>query len=514
MMNFTGGNIIQSEHSDSIGKKLYLNSDTADVFFSFAIGDKKMVRVPAHKTFLENGSSVFKSMFCGGIREEGDVKIPDASVDGFKEFLQFFYLGGVQLTIENIAEVMYLAEKYDVIECMKVCERFIQIHLSELDLLNAFEVAILFKRNELKAFLETKISEQPSTVFNLDAFKKCSRDTLKSILSIKNLDCEPFDVFNVCIDWAKTACTLKNKDISTDNLRVELGDCFELIPFDSMQPFELSEAVAKHRGFFDREELEDIIEIFGPNKTPLFRKLKPKSYFVQWNDNAILNCNCLAKAATQRFYYINKTENISFRVDKKMLFGGIEIIQIQRNFGNFSNFTNSLNGVLMIIENESSINSKILLKQPIELEYVQKSPIKFREVVMVRPNCVYDLQIVFNKDWAEMKYFTDTSAIVPSVSLNGNQAITFVEYEFLNSPIVSNLRFNAYNKHKIVEKKWNKSLIIIGASIAIGCIYLYKSNRLSVSEVPISQNLTTNVTDPTSIHFLVNELISILDRFK
>lgn len=51
---------------------------------------------------------VFKSMFYVGLKERGDVRITDATAEGFAE---------MKFTIENIVEVMRLIDKYVVSDC-------------------------------------------------------------------------------------------------------------------------------------------------------------------------------------------------------------------------------------------------------------------------------------------------------------------------------------------------------------------------------------------------------------
>lgn len=104
-----------------VGRSLYLSEKAADVYLIFESGE----RIPAHKPLLVAASEVFDTMFFGSMPEKGDVKMVDVSADAFKEFLQFFYFNKVPLTIQNIGHVMYLGDKYDVAECMKLCETFL-----------------------------------------------------------------------------------------------------------------------------------------------------------------------------------------------------------------------------------------------------------------------------------------------------------------------------------------------------------------------------------------------------
>lgn len=86
---------------------LYLNEELADVNFLFK-NEGKAVKVPANKAILAALSPVFRAMFFGQLQEKGDVDIVDATSDGFKEFLQLFYINNfanwltANLTPENV----------------------------------------------------------------------------------------------------------------------------------------------------------------------------------------------------------------------------------------------------------------------------------------------------------------------------------------------------------------------------------------------------------------------------
>lgn len=477
-MNDTS-NTFHSTHLENIGKRLYLNNESADVYFSFIISEHEIVRVPAHIAFLENGSSVFKSMFRGDIREEGDVKIEDASADGFKEFLQFFYFRTVQLTFENVAEVLYLANKYDVTECLNVCEKFIKEKLTNFsDLLNAWELAILLKRNELKAFLEEQIRSQVLMVFSTEKFKCCSKDTLTLLLNIENLDCEPKDIFDACFNWATQACINSNKDASVmDNVREELGECFDLIPFSLMDSSEIADCVTQRRGFFNREELEDFITMLASDKPAELKKIKRSRQLLnQWDSSNIISFVRSGPGEISKFN-VNQIEKMSFRVQKNMKFGGFSTPKIKRilepvnirdirQSGRNNAKIYKLNGTLTItrnLPNKSILASKILLKQPVSFFCNQdKQTITFKQVILVKPKYEYDVQIAFN-NWAYQTYSVDAPPYNEKLTM-GQQTIHFINnndlyYDYQKFGIISRLNFNDINSIQYYEMSTNRLLL-------------------------------------------------------
>lgn len=87
--------------------KQYLNSETADIYFRID-SDTSNHNIPAHRCFLAASNPEFHRLFYENLQNsnESDVGIAtgtviiitaDASVSGFKEFLQFFYRPNVTI---------------------------------------------------------------------------------------------------------------------------------------------------------------------------------------------------------------------------------------------------------------------------------------------------------------------------------------------------------------------------------------------------------------------------------
>lgn len=139
---FTSDDGISCDILCSLGKKLYLKDNRADVHFIFDSNDGECIKMQAHKFLLMESSNVFCTMFNGSWKESDEIEIVDVSADGFREFLQFFYLDKVKLTVENVAEVMYLGDKYDVDKCLAICSKFLRKILNETNICWGYKLAI------------------------------------------------------------------------------------------------------------------------------------------------------------------------------------------------------------------------------------------------------------------------------------------------------------------------------------------------------------------------------------
>ncbi|XP_055309316.1 BTB/POZ domain-containing protein 6-B-like [Sitodiplosis mosellana] len=202
--------VLKNTAASEACEKLYLNEEFADVHFVFNVDDEGE-KVPANKAILAALSPVFKAMFFGSLKEGNEVPIKDADADAFKEFLQFFCLGGVSLTMENIETVVRLADKYDVLEHVNACAVFLKRELTLDNRFWVYQLALALKNEELIKFCEGKIINSPKGVFATDAFKRCDKSTLKRMLEL-DLVCTEADVFYACLVWAKHACEQDDLD--------------------------------------------------------------------------------------------------------------------------------------------------------------------------------------------------------------------------------------------------------------------------------------------------------------
>lgn len=383
--------------------KLYLDGETADVQFVFdENGSEK--KIPAHKYMLAIGSPVFKAMFYGNLKEEGNVVIADTCAEPFAEFLQFFYLANVKLTIENAAEVMNLVNKYGTVECFPVCEKFLMENLSMNIAVQALELAITFDRMDFRRFVLKKVMEQPVEFFSTEPFKNCSADVLKVILNCENFDCDEIWIFRACISWSGKACVKNNLDPSNmTNIREQLHDCLYQIQFAAMKRQHVFICVSEYGDLFNSEELVELIGILSGSS-----KMKPK-YFVsatrvkpiKWNDNV----HIMFSLNTTTESILNQSESTQFKTNSKMLLGAIATQII--NCSTYRSGNRQLRGVLKLRELQPET---VLLEQPfvaaIGGKYVPRNLTKLTKPVVILPQRLYDVQIDFDSPFAADEFTT------------------------------------------------------------------------------------------------------------
>lgn len=246
----------ENQRASSIGHKLYLNAKTADVKFVFKDSTDS---VAAHKNILSVNSPVFDTMFYGSLPEQGDILIADASPQAFKEFVQFFYLGRVDLTPDNIFEVANLCKKYEVDYGLKLCESPMQKSLTTSNMCRGYDVASLLEMESVVKFCEVEIMGQAAEVLKSADFLECDYEVLDKVLQLVSSNCSPSTIVDSCMNWAKAECGRKSKPATGPFLKTQLKGLLNRIPFDDLSPEEFSLHRKTYKRFLDEHDLESIV---------------------------------------------------------------------------------------------------------------------------------------------------------------------------------------------------------------------------------------------------------------
>ncbi|XP_055306482.1 uncharacterized protein LOC129570785 [Sitodiplosis mosellana] len=306
--------LVHNDQSDviiKIGENSYLSEEMADFHFKFEIADGQYERVPAHKIFLITASDVFRTMFNGTWDENDEVEIVDASVVEFKEFLQFFYLQQVKVSISNVARVMYLGNKYNIAQCLSVCERFIINTLDENNVCWAYELAIVYDQTKLKKYCETFIGINTKVVLASDNFLKSDSKVLGHILKLNTLSCSENEIFEACMNWVKA--TAKVDQLTREIVQAQLGELFYNIRFKSMTPQGFAALVPSYGCLLSNDEYGDIsqaiaLQDFQPN---IFSK-KPRMSFEHFSCNMLICERLVSTFYSSKPYVIQNIEKTRF----------------------------------------------------------------------------------------------------------------------------------------------------------------------------------------------------------
>ncbi|XP_031639426.1 BTB/POZ domain-containing protein 3-like [Contarinia nasturtii] len=243
----------------SVGEQLYLNEETADFHFICKSADGKDERIPVHKLLLGSVSDVFRAMFSDSWKDKVDVVITDATVAEFEEFLQFFYLTRAKLTMDNIAKVLYLGDKYNVTECMDTCTKFLRRTITENNVCWCYALAVLHHQDDLIRYCELMIAENTKAVFSSTSFLECSKEVLGHILGMDSLSCSEVEVFKAIIEWVKKASG--ENELTREIVQTHLGELFFKIRYRSMTFENFAALDPLYGGLFTLDEYREIVQL-------------------------------------------------------------------------------------------------------------------------------------------------------------------------------------------------------------------------------------------------------------
>lgn len=235
------------------------NADSTDCCFHFTNDTKK---ISAHQKVLALMSPVFATMFSNSWFDTANgIVIEDTTYESFDAFIGYFYKDSVAFTEDNVGNIMYLADKYDVQELFDGCETFMINHLSSTNAFEQYSIASRFGCNRLKSKCHTIFSQQYKHIMESSAFLQCNIDSLAGFLQLLPKQYDVGKVFDSCIAWAKAKCQQKNGDqnASMENIRAELGQCFNIIRFVDMDSEAFFERYKTYKAMFTKEESDDIV---------------------------------------------------------------------------------------------------------------------------------------------------------------------------------------------------------------------------------------------------------------
>lgn len=361
--------------------ELYLDSETADVYFIF--GADKKIRIPAHKVLLAANCDAFKAMFYGG---KLDKEVPNVSIHAFKEFLQFFYFDKVKLNIEHIADVLNLGKTFLFPSCLGICERFLINSLCVGSVCMSYGLAIRFGLNNLIQKCEVMIAEKTEEVFQSTGFIECKPSVLSHILKLDLLSCGESVVFRSCVEWVKAASG--EKEITKQIFKKHFGDLLFDIRFRSMTIEEFTTLLSKYGDLFSCEEYQEIVQlIVSKDCCPKLFHAKPRK---KQDEEISIECSCIREECKMTAFYFQDIESIQFTVSKTIMLAEIVCSQIT-----ISNKDKSLPAEMMIIEKSKDgiYTQRILCHQKITLKSEpMPTIIPLENRILVIPGMLYEIQ--------------------------------------------------------------------------------------------------------------------------
>lgn len=303
------------------GKVLYLDAETADVCFLLGDENTTQTKIPAHKNLLAAASDVFKRMFYGPLKETDNVRINEVDAVAFTEFLQFFYLENVKLTIDNIGDVLDLGHKYNVTKCSEVCAEFLKDTLTDDNICNGLSLGMAYNLNELKDFCRKRIIANTNAIIKSASFLECDRSILEYILNVNLFSCSEMEIFEACMAWVRASS--KQDKLSKELVQKHLGNLFYSLRFASMKMRDIANLTGPYGFLFSFDEYKEIIQLI---ELPIFQP----TFFVTnkrelpWDKDAVITCDrTISNRPTTCVKPLKKIEATAFSTNEPVLLGSL-----------------------------------------------------------------------------------------------------------------------------------------------------------------------------------------------
>ncbi|XP_055308076.1 BTB/POZ domain-containing protein 3-like, partial [Sitodiplosis mosellana] len=334
-------NVQMSNYALKVAEKQYLDAATADVYFQCG---PERERIAAHKSVLSRAKlreEYHKSKEEEAEVEKGernaeelekfnetDIKLPSTSPEAMKDFLQFCYKGKVNLKMENITEVMGLLDEYQMFECLEVCGKYMEQHLTIEDICWAYNWSIHYNIDSLKQFCERKISACPETVFKTKGFLTCEYNILERIVKLESLTCFEISILEACLDWSRNACERNGSDAAqTKNIRSYLKNSLYEIRYGSIDGKDFIKFINKYpRLFTDPEDYEEIFRLTCGQKdlkTDRFKLLLRSANIFPWEPTKVLDCNLRGSSQHTQNLFSSGISTV-FTSNQPLLLGGFK----------------------------------------------------------------------------------------------------------------------------------------------------------------------------------------------
>ncbi|XP_077997175.1 kelch-like protein 9 [Glandiceps talaboti] len=221
----------------------------------------------AHRCVLSACSDYFKAMFTGGMKEsvEREVELKGIGAKGLQDVLEFIYTGQIELSMNNIHDILGTTTHLQVTPCIDVCSQFLQNEVAIDNCLLIYQMAQTFHLSDVHRvtynFLMRHFKEAS------EGFLQLPFSDLKGFLSSNDIcGCTELDLFEIAAEWIRHG----------GEERLPLAkQLMENIRFPLMRPFDLANRVrAVDFMTEDKECMNLLLEAFTYQSMPFHQHLQ------------------------------------------------------------------------------------------------------------------------------------------------------------------------------------------------------------------------------------------------
>nr|XP_045007159.1 actin-binding protein IPP isoform X1 [Jaculus jaculus] len=157
-----------------------------------------------HRLVLAASSPYFTALFTGGMKESSKDVVQILGVDGgvFRLLLDFIYTGIVNISVNNVQELIVAADMLQLTDVVNLCCEFLKGQIDPLNCIGIFQFSEQIACHDLLEFTEDYIHVHFLEVHSGEEFLALTKDQLIKILRSEELSIEDeYQVFLAAMQW-------------------------------------------------------------------------------------------------------------------------------------------------------------------------------------------------------------------------------------------------------------------------------------------------------------------------
>ncbi|XP_002734502.1 actin-binding protein IPP-like [Saccoglossus kowalevskii] len=220
-----------------------------------------------HRVVMSACSPYFNVMFSGGLSEtsKSEVDIHEIHSSIFKVLLDFIYTGEVEVTSENVQELLSAADMLELPEVVQACSSFLQSQLHSSNCIGISRFAEIHFCTDLKRAAEAFMSLHFLEVCQEEEYFDIKMDDLVTLLRSENLRIEnEYQVFLAALGWILHDVGKRRK---------YLVQILDAVRFALISPRQLFEYINSCEDLSLRVALGMLLAEYNPDRKP--QQVKP-----------------------------------------------------------------------------------------------------------------------------------------------------------------------------------------------------------------------------------------------
>ncbi|XP_071099741.1 BTB/POZ domain-containing protein 6-A-like [Haliotis cracherodii] len=185
----------------------------------FLVGPEE-VAIVTQRDILINQSPVFRAMLCGPLSEKGEIKIPDVEEAVFAIFVGYLNTGRCEELPENVGDLLYIAEKYDIENLSNLCVSHLENNVCPENASDVMQLMVMFDEGSLLYHKAMHIIIESIThSSDPSGFTDLSPELFDRIICSPDLDINIGNVLSAVSAWAEAECNRKDLEVTSDNIQ-------------------------------------------------------------------------------------------------------------------------------------------------------------------------------------------------------------------------------------------------------------------------------------------------------